>query len=183
MDHTDVKDLASDDRLKIKALYNSFKAEFIGFGRRYGLTDDELKDVYQESFLALRKQALNGKLFQVKSSLKTYLFGIGKHKIYDMAKEKKLHVPYDAMQWQEGEEDIEFSEPPSMLTPQQALLREHFNNLGKKCQEVLTLFYYRGLSIAEIVVHAGYASENVVKAQKSRCMKSLKEKIRNAAIA
>ena len=64
------------------------------------------------------------------------------------------------------------------LTIEQQLLRTHFNKLGKKCRELLTLFYYRGLTIDDIVEFAGYTNGSVVRSQKSRCLKSLKEMIK-----
>jgi predicted DNA-binding protein YlxM (UPF0122 family) len=59
------------------------------------------------------------------------------------------------------------------------LLRAHFKKLGKKCQEVLTLFYSRGLSIDEIVEHSDYTDGSVVRSQKSRCLKTLKDMIKS----
>jgi len=64
------------------------------------------------------------------------------------------------------------------LTVQQRLLKKHFKTLGRQCQELLTLFYYRGFTIKEILNHGSYNSENVVKSAKSRCMKTLKERIK-----
>lgn len=178
MDKEAVKDLKSDDRLKIKALYNRYRAEFLGFGKRYNLNQDALADVYQEAFLALRKHAISGRLDSVQSSMKTYLFGIGKYKIFDVLKEKNHNVPFEANLHIVGEEveEIEIDEGPP-LTQEQFLLRKYFKELGEKCRQVLTLFYYRGLSIIEIAEQAGYDNANVVKAHKSRCLKSLKQKI------
>ncbi|MGK0414378.1 MAG: putative DNA-binding protein YlxM (UPF0122 family) [Polaribacter sp.] len=59
------------------------------------------------------------------------------------------------------------------------MLRAHFKKLGKKCQEVLTLFYSRGLSIDEIVEHSDYTDGSVVRSQKSRCLKTLKDMIKS----
>lgn len=176
MNKTALKDLQSDDRLKLKALYNQYRAEFLGFGRRYNLDQDSLADVYQEAFLALRKRALQGKLDAIDSSMKTYLFGIGKFKIYDAIKAKKSDVPYEKLLHVAGDEVEEIAiEVEPQLTEKQVLLRKYLKQLGEKCRQVLTMFYYRGLNIKEIAEHAGYRSENVVKAQKSRCLKSLRQ--------
>ncbi|HMB63075.1 MAG TPA: RNA polymerase sigma factor [Eudoraea sp.] len=178
MDQHTLNELISDDRLKLKALYNKYRAEFLGFGKRYGLDKEVLADVYQEAFLALRKRGISGKLNTIKSSMKTYLFGIGKYMIYDALKEKNRKVPYEANLHIAGEEMEEITlEPASELTPRQELLRKYFKELGEKCRQVLTLFYYRGLSIKEIALKAGYENENVVKAHKSRCLRMLREKI------
>ena len=178
MDNQAVEDLRSDDRLKIKALYNAYRAEFLGFGKRYKLDQDALADIYQEAFLALRKQAISGKLDEIKSSMKTYLFGIGKFMIYDALREKKKTLPYESNLHLVGEEipEIELDRANS-LTQEQLLLYKYFKELGEKCRQVLTLFYYRGLSIKEIAEMSGYNSTNVVKAHKSRCLKTLKQMI------
>lgn len=176
MDKNALKDLQSNDRLKLKALYNQYRAEFLNFGRRYNLDQDSLSDVYQEAFLALRKRALQGKLDAIDSSMKTYLFGIGKFKIYDTIKAMKREVPYESqLHLVEDEvQEIEISSEPQ-LTEKQMILRKYLKELGEKCRQVLTMFYYRGLSIKEIAEQAGYGNENVVKAQKSRCLKTLRQ--------
>jgi len=178
MNHEALKALKSDDRLKLKSLYDQYRSEFIGFGKKYDLDEDSLADVYQEAFLALRKRAMKGKLDNVNSSMKTYLFAIGKYKCFDTLKEKGRSVTYESHLHMAGETfpDIEIDETPS-LSKEQLLLRKHFKELGKKCQQVLTLFYYRGLSINEIVEQTDYQNENVVKAHKSRCLKTLRESI------
>jgi len=181
MDINEIHDLISDEPLRVKHLYLNHRKEFLGFGKRYGLNEDELKDIYQEAFLAIRKHALNGRLLDVRSSFKTYLFGIGKHKILDIIKTKKNQVSFEELYKNfVGEEELLVTEAVN-LSPQQTKLRTYFKKLGEKCKEVLTLFYYRGLTIAEIVEHAGYSNANVVKAHKSRCMKSLKDMIHKTA--
>jgi len=178
MEEDVIQVLKSDDRLLLKGVYTTYRIPFISFGKRYGLNDDDLADIYQESFLALRKQAINGRLNSVQCSLKTYLFGIGKFKIFDLLKEKKQKVPYDS-QLHKIDEEIEGIQlnTEMSLTTEQKLLHKHFEKLGEKCKQVLTLFYYRGLSNKEIANQAGYEKDNVVKSQKSRCLKQLKEMI------
>ncbi|MFS4466482.1 RNA polymerase sigma factor [Maribacter sp. 2210JD10-5] len=176
MDKQELKDLQSNDRLKIKALYNSYRSEFLGFGKSYNLNQDDLADVYQESFLALRKRAMQGKLDSVESTMKTYLFGIGKFKIYDALNKRKQEVPYEPQLHAVKDEiaEIEIETEPQ-LTEKQSLLRKYIKELGEKCRQVLTMFYYRGLNIKEITEQGGYCNENTVKAQKSRCLKTLRQ--------
>ena len=180
MDKNTITDLKSEDRLKLKALYNEYRASFLGFGKGFHLDEDALSDVYQEAFLALRKKAISGKLNDVKCSTKTYLFGIGKFMIYDTLKEKKLHRPYESMMHLATEDppEIELENTPP-LTQEQHLLRKYFKKLGEKCQMLLTFFYYRGLSIKEIVIMGEYKDENTVKSSKSRCVKQLREMIKS----
>ncbi|MCK0114591.1 RNA polymerase sigma factor, partial [Gelidibacter sp. F63206] len=66
------------------------------------------------------------------------------------------------------------------LTEEQKLLRHFFNQLGKSCQQMLTLSFYRGLTNEEIATQHGYESEAVVRSQKSRCLKTLKNLIKTS---
>lgn len=52
-----------------------------------------------------------------------------------------------------------------------------FKKLGEQCQKVLRLFYYEEKKLDEIQQLLSYSSKDVLKAQKSRCLKQLKELI------
>lgn len=176
MDADAVRDLQSEDRLKLKSVYLRYRNEFISFGKKYGLDQEALQDIYQEAFIALRKKAMEGRLDTVQSSLKTYLFGIGKYKIFDDLKKRKREVrlePHLHGSQDEIPEIAVTAEEP--LNERQSRLRLQLQKLGEKCRKLLTLFYYRGLSIKEIVDVGGYKNPNVVKAHKSRCLKTLRE--------
>jgi RNA polymerase sigma factor (sigma-70 family) len=176
LDTQEVEHLKSNDRLLLKALYNRYREAFLNFGRNFGAEEALAKDVYQEAFLVLRKKALQGKLDNVQSSLKSYFFGIGKYMLIDaLKKESKTVSMENPLQLADDTATEIELEPRLELTKEQQLLHSFFKKLGKKCQLVLTLFYYRGLTIEEIVEQTDYGNANTVKAQKSRCMKSLKQ--------
>jgi len=166
---------------EIEELYTTHKNSFLNFGKKYGLDYDDLVDIYQEAFIALRNHALNGKLTTVKSSLKTYLFGIGKFMIFDLLKEKNktITLETDVLSAYTNIEQVDIEIENEELTLEQQLLKTHFKKLGKKCKEVLTLFYSRGLTIDEIVEFTDYTNGSVVRSQKSRCIKTLKEMIKS----
>lgn len=181
MEKNHIQSLIHSKPKEIGNLYMSNRDAFLNFGKKYSLDYDDLVDIYQEAFIALRERAINGKLNEVKSSLKTYLFGIGKFMIYDLLKEKKKTTLLDAsiLSFHKKTEAIEPQIEKYELTLQQQLLRTHFKKLGKKCKEVLTLFYARGLTIEDIIELTNYTSSSVVRSQKSRCLKTLKEMIKS----
>ncbi len=154
------------------------RAAFFNFGKKYGIDQDVAADIYQEAFVVLRKQAVKGKLNTVDSSLKTYLFGIGKRMIFNYHKQNKNTIPLESKLHIADNEVVAIDfDNTTEPTVEQRLLRKFFDTLGKKCQEVLISFYYRGLSIEEIAEKLGYENTNVVSSQKSRCLKQLKELI------
>lgn len=168
----------------LKQVYEENREKFLNFARRYHLSEAENIDIYQDAYIIFYDNIMSGKVKEFTSSISTYLFGIGKYLIFDQMKKNKKTISSEYDLSMVGKEDelvsmLEIEE--KVLTAEQELLQKHFGALGKKCQELLTLFYYRGYTINEIMTAEDYNSENVVKASKSRCMKNLKELIQSNA--
>ena len=165
----------------LKRVYEENRDKFLNYAKRFNLSEEENIDVYQDAYVIFYDNIMSGKLETLTSSISTYLFGIGKYLIFDQMRKnkKKVGSNYDLSLVGEVDEVVgTFELERTELTTEQKLLQKYFGTLGKKCQELLTLFYYRGLTIQEIMQVGGYNSENVVKSQKSRCMKTLKERIK-----
>lgn len=181
MEKKDINNLIHCNQKEVSKLYNANRDAFSNFGKKYGLSYDDLCDIYQEAFIALRKHALDGTLDTVNSSLKTYLFGIGKFMIFNFLKEKKKTTEYKPSTFgiHDTIELVTYEFEEEELSHEQSLLQIYFKKLGKKCQEMLTLFYARGLSIDDIVEFTDYTDSSVVRSQKSRCLKTLKDMIKS----
>lgn len=166
------------DNSALKSVYITNRNPFINFARKFQLNDDEILDIYQETIIALRENLLSGKIDSLNSSIKTYLFSIGKYKIYAHLRENNKMRPLNDEHIKENESiDFEFDVDHGSLNQKQQLLKEALEKMGGKCKLILELFYYRGLTIDEIRVTEGYENNNTVKSQKSRCLKTLKELI------
>ncbi len=161
--------LRNDDKKALEEVYVAYKEAFVNYGLRFNLDRDDLIDVYQDSVIAMHQNFTTKQLHIENSSLKTYLFSIGKHKIFDRLKERKQFV--GTFTEEDAYEEIDVSE--AVLTNEQQLLQKYFKRLGESCQHILKLFYYRSLSIKEIVQQTQYKDENTVKSHKSRCLKKL----------
>lgn len=169
-----LKVITSDHPREIQHLYESYRMGFLHFGAKYRLEEHELLEIYHDALLEMRKHALKGNLETVTASFKTYLFSIGKFKIYKYLKEKGKSPMQILTEIPEEESlEIELFEEVQ-LTEKQQKLQTYFSKLGKKCQKMLINFYYKELSIKEIMDFENYESENTVRSQKSRCLKTLK---------
>ncbi|WP_046755512.1 RNA polymerase sigma factor [Kordia jejudonensis] len=174
--HVDLQTrLRSDDKKALEEVYLNYKEAFVSYGLRFRLDREDLIDVYQDSVIAMYQNFIQKQTQLDDSSLKTYLFSIGKHKIYDRLRERKQLV--GAVEQEDDYEEIVFTE--TVLSEEQQQLRKYFGHLGESCQHILRLFYYRGLSIKEIVSQTHYKDENTVKSHKSRCLKKLITLIKN----
>ncbi|MBJ2173231.1 sigma-70 family RNA polymerase sigma factor [Aureibaculum sp. A20] len=174
--------LRKGDEAAFKRIYEENREKFLNFAKRYNLSDDENIDAYQDAYVIFYENIMSGKIENFTSSISTYLFSIGKYLIMDILKKNKKQVSSE-FNLSIVKEDDNFMETIEIeeksISKEQQLLLTYFETLGKKCQELLTLFYYRGYTINEIMKKESYNSENVVKSQKSRCMKTLRERIKS----
>ena len=171
--------LKQRDRNALKTVYLDYKTEFLKFMSRYNVNKEVLEDIFQDALIALFENAQAGKLDALKSTVKTYLFGIGKFMLFKHFRKSKREIPtenaYVFDQYEQAAIEDVFEDEG--LNDYQAKLVANFKKLGDKCREILELFYLRGMKLDEITQIQGYDNKNVAKSQKSRCLKSLKELI------
>lgn len=173
-----VKLLKDSDKETLKMIYLKNRDSFINFARKHSISEEDIVDVYQDAIIVLQEKIAQGKLESLTCSISTFLFGIGKYMLYEKARKNNKTVANFSLE-NEAYNYKEFSDSyfDDEQNEQQILLQKGFSSLGKKCKEVLKLFYYRGFTLEEIAVKLNYSSKNVVKSQKSRCIKQLKDKI------
>jgi len=166
-----------------KEVYESNRPLFLNFAKKYGLNAAEILDIYQETYITFYENVETGKLTVLSSSISTYLLSIGKYKIMNylrsasrkLAREAPLEIVGDV---EGGLEDLTLDAED--LNAEELLLKKYFEELGEKCKSIITWFYYYKHSIKEIMKLGAYNSENVVKSQKSRCLKTLRELCKNS---
>lgn len=165
--------LKKGDPAYFKEQYELYYKEFMHYAFKKGIPTDAAKDIYQEAFITLFENAATGKLTALTSSLKTYVFGIANFKMLAFHRKNKKHVNLDPAI--DIKEETTISLENETLSNSQTQLFNALQELGARCKNMLHLFYLDGLTIKEIMEVEDYSSENTVKAQKSRCLKQLKE--------
>jgi len=123
--------------------------------------------------IAFYENVRSGKLKVLTSSVKTYLFSIGKYNILNQLKARRRLIPTEEIFTEVDLESNQYFKEIE-LTHRQVLIEQAFQQLGQACRELLMLFYYHQYSIKNIQEEMNYNNENTVKATKSRCMKSLR---------
>lgn len=173
--------LKKGDSKTLEDIYSEYRSGFLLFANRYDLDRDQCLDIYQDAVIALSENAKKGHLDTLRSSLKTYLFSIGKYMIFAKVKSNQKQLNYehidsfpDSFEWED------YSEESNDETVKQ--IRSALSKMGDKCREMLRLFYYEGHNLDEITQIMNYENKDVVKSQKSRCVRQLRdilETIRN----
>lgn len=156
---------------EIEALYELYKPPFILFAiRNYPLSEETAADIYQESFTAMYQNIRDGKYTERNVSLKTYLFEIGKHQIFNhLNKEQKEAGVLQtlASEWNAHQYPVEeWNEAQNIVS---GLLEE----ADADCNKVLTLYYWEHRKMKDIARDMNYKTEQVAKNKKSSCLRRL----------
>lgn len=132
-------------------------------GRRYfsGSIVDFVLDVEDPNFV-LDVEAI----LYVKSTYKFLWYNQARKEQKKQTFELNTEVAQIDENWLEKEEKLSAIED--------AILK-----LGKQCQQILTMFYSKSLSMEKIAQQVGLRNEKVAKAQKYRCIQKVKELIQH----
>lgn len=155
------------------------------------LSLDEIEDIYSDTFIAIRKNLLEGNVASG-TKWKAYIFQIGYNMAVNKAKQSSRFVQAIDMT---SNDDIdannrfetylslkEVMEDEENETQSQRLsiLEREIKYLPEPCETILKDYYYGGFSMAEIMSEIHYQSTDSVKSMKNRCMNKLRERIKLA---
>ena len=155
-------------------IYEEYRSEFIQWiTKEFLCSIDDSKDIYQLSILIFYDNVKSGKLEHLVSSIKTYLFGIGKNVARENMRKAKRNTPINQEKWLKEyliDEPDNPVEEDVFMTAKNAL-----EKLGQPCQKLIELFYYEKKSMEEIKDLMNYKNSETAKNQKCKCMARLRK--------
>jgi len=174
-----IQAIRDNQRGTAKSLYLQYREPFFNWARtRYTKNEEDLADAFQESVIVFYQNVQEGKITELRSSVKTYLFSIGKNVLLKRFEKQKRIVSVDSDNTPDFEDlDIDFEEKET-LTHKQILLKEALNKLGDNCRKLLRYFYYQGFDNEEIALRMAYKNTDTVKSRKRSCMVKLEKILR-----
>lgn len=148
--------------------------------KRFGIPEDDCKDIFQEAFIILYNNIQSGKLKEMTASLSTYFMSICKNKAleYLRGSSRSLNVDSEmSLTLLDGEIQNEKIEALLALdcgdeaieTQKEELVRTIVKNLPTPCNELLWGFYRDNLTMRSLAEMFNYSSESVAKVTKHRC--------------
>jgi RNA polymerase sigma factor (sigma-70 family) len=173
MTDAEILQLIQEEKLRpvIKKLYTYYpvvKKHIIGnSGSR-----QEAEDIFQDSLIVLFTKIRSGN-FELSSGLHTYLFGVARLLWLEELRKKNKKISSETIAYNQlAETGIEADiREDSKVKKAQAAVEQ----LGRKCKQLLELFYFKKMSMKEIAKNLGFSSEKVAKNQKYRCIEKAKE--------
>ncbi|MFK7903942.1 MAG: RNA polymerase sigma factor [Chitinophagales bacterium] len=175
-----VNQVKNGDSKALESLYRAYRKEFIlWLSLQSACTEEMALDIFQESILALYKNAKAGHLDEMRSSIKTYLFAIGRKIFIRQNQRKKLKV-ISLEEELGGLKELKAMPTQSdSLTKRQKLISKLLPKLRLVCQDILVMYYYKNMNMKDIAEEQNYRSTNVAKVMKSRCMESFRKLVYN----
>lgn len=135
---------------------------------------EDAADIFHDGLIVLFNRIKKGD-FQLKSTIKTYLYSICRNlwlmKLRRGKRETSLEDQHERMHIQEDHfKTLERNERKDLIVK---LLKE----INEDCRKILELFYFRKMKMNDIRSVLSMASEQVAKNKKSRCMKAIRVKV------
>jgi RNA polymerase sigma factor (sigma-70 family) len=160
----------------LKELYQTKRIGFIKwFQKNYQLDKQQALDLFQKAFTAFYFNVKDEKIVTLRSTIDTYLFGIGKVLMKEhFRQEKRIASLEEIPEMQLADYGIFESEETSH---QQNLVRQILNELEDPCKTLLELYYFKKLSLETIAIQLGYKNQGVAKKKKCLCLKAIREQL------
>lgn len=128
----------------------------------------DASDVFQEALIILNRN-LETANFKLTSSFYTYLYSVSRFVWSDSQKS------LNKQQLQElSVQEIQIFQ--KVIEEKKYQLAEHaFSEIGKRCQQLLQLFYHKAMSFQDIATMMHFKSSKIAKNQKYKCLQKAKD--------
>ncbi|HEU5145870.1 MAG TPA: sigma-70 family RNA polymerase sigma factor [Chryseosolibacter sp.] len=169
-----IERIRSDGKRELGLIYERYRSEFLTWtGKSFHCSIEDSKDIYHYTILIFYDKVKSGKLQHLDSSVKTYLFGIGKN----VAREHLRRTGRTSrLQHDQGFWDLlaGAGDDPMDESLFEAASRA-MNRLNDSERRMIELFYYGDKSMDQISVLLHYKNADSAKNQKCKVMAHLRK--------
>ncbi|MFZ9942384.1 MAG: RNA polymerase sigma factor [Bacteroidia bacterium] len=171
-DATSIQRIKDGDEKAFHELYRLHRDSFLDWvSFSYSISKEDSKDIYQEAFLILWRNIHEGRLTELSSSIKTYIYSVGKHLAINFIKKHGRTVTSEPI------ELINLSYHPFEMSEDREhnrkLIEENLSKLAEKDRKILELYYMDGKDMKTIAKEMGYKNADVAKKKKYEVFKKL----------
>lgn len=171
------KKVSSKDFVRTSIIDDVFQQAFVKLW-----IEIETKRIFTDSDGNIYRLATNGDTKKLNCSLKTFLTEIARNEYRSWVRNDKFYLDHDI---ENSSEIMIDAEPPIVCEHEDArtkleqIVSSCILELPSRCKEILTMYYYRHMSLDEIIEarKEKHTSKNGLKTGKYKCMQALKEKI------
>lgn len=173
-DERRIQTLATGDDLAWRTLYDDLRSPFrLFFLKHTSWSPEQVNALYQDAMVVLHRKVTSGDLAApLRSSLRTYLFGVGK-----MIYRKQGGA---GVQWEEEIPDV--AVPPSVENQieqreRAAWVRSLLNRMDEKCRDILRKVYLQGFSMEAVAEDLQLSGAGSARKRKFDCLQRMRKLI------
>lgn len=183
-----IEGLRDGDRKALMSLYEKLRLGFEASRHLFrNVLEEERIDVFQDSFIILWENIEHGALYLENGricacragvrrevpDLTAYFMRIVRNKYRELLR-RNGKLPIFAA----DEYDIPDTVAEDTAAARHLMICDSFMELPERCRQILTMFYYDGMSLEEILESLGReGTYNGLKTRKHKCMQALKDRI------
>jgi len=173
-----LRGILNNSNAVLRFIYKSYYHEISAFVNRNSGTSYEAGEIFQEGIIVIYRKLKEEKLVLNNCSFKTYLYSVCRLLWLKQLEKRKKNVLKieDTDQYSDKLYDDSLDELIHK-NERYKLFQDHFQRLGKDCQQILQLFFEK-VSLREITEILGLSSENYAKKRKHQCKELLVNSIK-----
>ena len=177
-----LKGILENDRSVIEYVYNTYFKAIRSFVLRYGGTQEDARDIFQDGIIIIYEQAKNNGL-QIENTFMTYLFTVCKYQWMKTLRERDKKY-FETVENNREVEQVFHKENAAKLDEliekekRVKLYTRNFQKLSESCQKILRLVA-RGYSVDELTEELGYKSKIFTYKKRRTCKERLIDLIKN----
>jgi len=169
--------IKNDENQALKELYSTYRNECVGWLQtKQSLQLEDAKEIFQTAVVILYDNVISGKLEQLNSNIKSYLYGICKNKAFELYRQQKRVSSKEEFPTIHAYVIDEVSDN-EVLESEIKQMNRALSKLGDPCRLILQLYYYKKMSMADITLKMGYKNAATTKNLKYKCIKRLQKAI------
>lgn len=175
-DNQYIEGLRLSDNAVIRTIYKKFYPAIMRMVLNNNGTEQEAKDVFQESILVLYHH-VQKQNFILSCALQTYLYSVAKRLWLKQIHKKSGTLKLDE-RFYEGDDFADSENEVSVYEEREqnlSRMQESIGQIGEPCKTLLTDFYIARLGMEEIADKFGYTNADNAKNQKYKCLQRLKK--------
>ena len=193
-----VRRIQNGDEHAVECFYGECRKYFMACYRAIFSRENLKEDIFQQSFVRLWSEIETKRIFLSEDEriyridrkgnvrvltcqLKSFLMDIAKNDYRTWLRNDRLLLEDDFESFAHMVEVNSAVRPAEMEDDlRDRVVSDCIFELSERCREILTLFYYQGLSLDEIIKVRGekHVSKNGLKTSKYKCMEALKAKVK-----
>lgn len=155
----------------ITRLYVDAMPAVAAFVRKMNGSFQDAKDIFQDAMVLYLEQLARRELV-ISGTPERYVLGIAKHLWLQKFKHDRKHVSIDEVA---SADTIPYDFYP---TVNEVRLLRVLEKAGKKCLDLLHVFYYESLPMTKIASLLGYRNAHTATVQKYKCMEKVRTVIK-----